>query len=195
MKAYSIGRDPSCNIVINDSTNVISRRHAILNVSSNGKMTITDQSSNGTYVNGMRITPNVAVPVTRKDIISFAHISQFDWNSIPKSDNWKTFAISAFSVLLIGGIAYFLMNIDWGNGNNINKEQNIVAADSTKRDATPIDSTDIKKKEAEKEKEKKDSTESADKSKKKRNKKSKSKQEEKKEEPKETAPKNRPLAS
>lgn len=71
MKALSIGREQGCDIVINDSTDVISRRHAILNISSSGKITIVDQSRNGTYVNGIRISQNVPVPVTRKDIISF----------------------------------------------------------------------------------------------------------------------------
>lgn len=69
MKVYSIGREHGCDILINDNTDVISRRHAVLNVSPSGKMTIVDQSHNGTYVNGIRISPNVPVPVTRKDNI------------------------------------------------------------------------------------------------------------------------------
>ena len=40
MKVYSIGREAGCDIVINDRTDVISRRHAVLNVTSTGKMTI-----------------------------------------------------------------------------------------------------------------------------------------------------------
>ena len=80
MKIYSIGRDINCNIVIDDNTDVISRRHATLNVSSSGKMTIVDQSHNGTYVNGIRIASNVPVPVTRKDNVSFAHVARLDWN-------------------------------------------------------------------------------------------------------------------
>ena len=48
MKALSIGRDQNCDIVINDSTDVISRRHAVLTISSSGKITIMDQSRNGT---------------------------------------------------------------------------------------------------------------------------------------------------
>lgn len=50
MKVYSIGRERGCDIFINDTTDVISRRHAALTVSSTGKMTITDLSSNSTYV-------------------------------------------------------------------------------------------------------------------------------------------------
>ena len=40
MKALSIGRDQECDIIINDATDVISRRHATLNISSSGKITI-----------------------------------------------------------------------------------------------------------------------------------------------------------
>jgi len=101
MKAYSIGRDPACDIVITDNTDVISRRHAILNVTGWGKYTIVDNSTNGTYVNGIRITPNVPVPVTRNDMISFAHISQFDWNSVPDSGKKLRMVLIAIASLLV----------------------------------------------------------------------------------------------
>lgn len=83
MKVYSIGREEGCDIIIDDNSDVISRRHAALNVSSSGKMTIVDYSHNGTYVNGIKISPNVPVPVTRKDNISFSHVARLDWNQIP----------------------------------------------------------------------------------------------------------------
>lgn len=101
MKTYSIGRDLNCDIVINDSTDVISRRHALLNVTPSGKMTIIDQSSNGTYVNGIRITQNVPVPVTRKDIVSLAHVAKLDWNQIPKSNQWVKYLIWAVVALIV----------------------------------------------------------------------------------------------
>lgn len=102
MKALSIGRDQACDIVVHDSTDVISRRHAILNISSSGKMTIVDQSRNGTYVNGIRISPNVPVPVTRKDIVSLAHIAKLDWNSVPVT-------VSPMRYIIMGGIALLLI--------------------------------------------------------------------------------------
>lgn len=101
MKTYSIGRDLNCDIVINDSTDVISRRHALLNVSPSGKMTIIDQSSNGTYVNGIRISPNVPVPVTRKDVVSLAHVAKLDWNQVPKSRMWISYAVGVVLMALI----------------------------------------------------------------------------------------------
>lgn len=104
MKVYSIGRDVGCDIVINDPTDVISRRHATLSVADNGKMTITDLSRNGTYVNGIRISQNVAVPVTRKDNISFAHVAKFDWNLIPNTTStilrYAIFGVIAVAVIV-----------------------------------------------------------------------------------------------
>lgn len=114
MKVYSIGRETSCDIVINDRTDVISRRHATLTISGH-KMTITDQSCNGTYVNGIRISPNVPVPVTRKDNISFAHIASLDWNQVPKTGllGIHYALIGVIAALLIGGIGgFFLMKGD-----------------------------------------------------------------------------------
>lgn len=112
MKTYSIGRDLGCDIVINDTTDVVSRRHALLNVASSGKMTIIDQSSNGTYVNGIKISKNVPVPVTRKDTVSFAHIAKLNWNLVPKADGWKNlligFLVFLFVAVLGGAIYYFL---------------------------------------------------------------------------------------
>ena len=101
MKSYSIGRDNACDIVLNDQTDVISRRHAVLTVSSSGKMTITDQSTNGTYINGQKISSNVPVPVTRKDTISFAHVCTLDWNIIPKSSRWLSYLLIGLAVAAI----------------------------------------------------------------------------------------------
>lgn len=118
MKVYSIGREVGCDIVINDRTDVISRRHAILNVLPSGKMTIVDQSSNGTYVNGIRISPNVPVPVSRKDNISFAHIARLDWNMIPKPKSPMLYvAIGIASLAILGGIGYGAYYIGSGNNN------------------------------------------------------------------------------
>lgn len=138
MKTYSIGRDLNCDIVINDSTDVISRRHALLNVTSSGKMTIIDQSSNGTYVNGIRITQNVPVPVTRKDIISLAHVVKLDWNQIPKSDLWMKYTIGAVAaIVVIISIAVGLKSHKTDCDNNDNQKT-----------AGIVDSTTIKQKEA-----------------------------------------------
>ena len=124
MKVYSIGREAGCDIVINDNTDSTSRRHATLTVLSSGKMTITDQSRNGTYVNGIRISQNVAVPVTRKDNISFAHVYRLDWNMIPKPVSivqYVIYGLIALAVIVGAIIAYSLLS----GGSNTNTDGGI----------------------------------------------------------------------
>lgn len=107
MKTYSIGRGQDCDIIIADNSDVVSRHHAILTIYPTGKMCITDQSTNGTYVNGIMISPNVAVPVTRKDSISFAHVSKLDWRSVPKTTPvwfWAIIAVAATAIIAFGTI-------------------------------------------------------------------------------------------
>lgn len=101
MKTISIGRDENCDIVITDRTNVVSRRHAVITIDNSGKMTITDHSSNGTYINGIKMSENVAVPITRKDAISFAHVFELDWNMVPnvRSRNIKIILGSAVAIV------------------------------------------------------------------------------------------------
>lgn len=143
MKALSIGREQGCDIVINDNTDVISRRHAILNISSSGKITIVDQSRNGTYVNGIRISPNVPVPVSRKDIISFAHVAKLDWNSVPHSGLSMRYVIIGLVVLLVGACVFFayryIPGFSGGGKEKTGTEQ------TQNNPETPVDSLDTKK--------------------------------------------------
>ena len=140
MKTYSIGRDLNCDIVINDSTDVISRRHALLNITPSGKMTIIDQSSNGTYVNGIRISQNVPVPVTRKDIVSLAHVAKLDWSQVPKSNQWVKYAIIAgVAVIVVLGVIFGVKHMKSDSDNNVG-----ITPDATEQ----VDSTAIKQKEA-----------------------------------------------
>lgn len=135
MKVYSIGREEGCDIVIDDNSDVISRRHAVINVSSSGKMTIVDNSHNGTYVNGIRIASNVPVPITRKDNVSFSHVARLDWKLIPDTrGKILRYGFSGLAVimLIVGGI--------WG--------YNVFSSGETNPspDTTPIvaDSMDVK---------------------------------------------------
>lgn len=137
MKTYSIGRDLNCDIVINDSTDVISRRHALLNITPLGKMTIMDQSCNGTYVNGIRISQNVPVPVTRKDIVSLAHVAKLDWNQVPQSNQWIRYVI-------IGSVAVVILGVIFGI-NHVKSDNNGGFKPSSKE---RVDSVAIKHREA-----------------------------------------------
>ena len=141
MKVYSIGREAGCDIVINDNSDATSRRHATLTVMPSGKMTITDQSRNGTYVNGIKISPNVAVPVTRKDNISFAHVYRLDWNQIPKPVSiiqYAIYGLIALAVIVGGIIAYSLLS----GGSNTNTG----GGDSSQTQTEKVDSCETCKK-------------------------------------------------
>lgn len=109
-KVYTIGRDTSCDIVIPDSTDVVSRVHASLKAKGNGKYVLIDQSRNGTYVNGIKMSANEEIPVTRKDVISFAHVRDFDWNQIPKDRDSKMIGILiAIAVVVTACVCYFIL--------------------------------------------------------------------------------------
>lgn len=106
-KVYTIGRDETCDIIIRDNSDVVSRVHATLKCNGKGKYVLVDQSRNGTYVNGIRMSTNVEIPVTRKDIVSFAHVQDLNWEQIPKEKKGKkTFFILIMSFVAITAIAY-----------------------------------------------------------------------------------------
>lgn len=145
MKVISIGRESGCDIVLNDATDVISRRHAILIIYPSGKMTITDQGHNGTYVNGIRITTNTPFPVTRNDVVSFAHVMQLDWNLVPNRRAHVAYTavgiITAIAVVVL--LAIF---VPWHGGF---KHSGFVTADSAKVDSVAKkDSTHVAKKDS-----------------------------------------------
>ena len=104
-KVYTIGRDPQNDIVINDRTNVVSRSHATIKIDGS-KISIIDQSQNGTYVNGMRMASNQEFPVTRKDSISFANVAELDWSLIPdpRKAYVKVFSMAVLGTVVLAGI-------------------------------------------------------------------------------------------
>lgn len=133
-RILTIGRSAQCHICINDTTDVISRVHASLEVNSNGKYFIIDQSRNGTYVNGMRITPNERVSVTRDDVISFAHISDLNWDVVPKSTNitlWIYIIAAVVALLVVAAILLSVYFIGGREKGNLNPTANIVVSDDS----------------------------------------------------------------
>lgn len=102
MKVITIGRGEENQIVLEDSQDMISRQHATLRIHETGKMEIVSTGSNGTFVNGFRIKPNVPYKVTRKDVVSFAHVRQLDWALVPDPFRYIRFGI-------IGGLVALLV--------------------------------------------------------------------------------------
>lgn len=116
-KVYTIGRDPQSDIVINDNTDVVSRLHATIRIEGS-KMFLIDQSQNGTYVNGMRMSANEEIPVSREDSISFANVAVLDWTLLPdpKKAQMRTIGIVVAALIAIAaivfGVLYFMDDKD-----------------------------------------------------------------------------------
>ena len=135
-KVYTIGRDETCDIIIRDSSDVVSRVHATLRSNGNGKYTLVDQSRNGTYVNGIRMSTNEEIPVTRKDVVSFAHVQDLDWEQIPENKKGrKTIIVLVISFIAITAITYGVIRYLDYNGK---------ADGNAPIEASPVDSLIIK---------------------------------------------------
>lgn len=125
MKRITIGRGNDCDIVIPDETDDVSRHHFVLSFNFFGKMTASDISSNGTFINNNRILKGASVPVTPKDNIRLGNKWQFDWSLV--NDPYKTMRriiIILLCVILLGGIGggvwYFI------NENSSDKENTTI---------------------------------------------------------------------
>ena len=99
--SITIGTNPDNKIQIyNDK---VSRYHAKIKIDKNCSIFINDQSSNGTYVNGSRISKNTDFPIKRGDRVSFANVQELDWKKIPKCGLKPIyFILPIFLTLLVG---------------------------------------------------------------------------------------------
>lgn len=80
MRLTIIGRNPQeANIVLNSQ--YISNYHAEIIQLDNGDMFLVDKSTNGTFLNGNRLTPGKEVAIKRGDNIMFADIP-LNWSMI-----------------------------------------------------------------------------------------------------------------
>lgn len=98
---YTIGRDVSCDICLYDPDSMVSRHHAVLKVKKNGRYVIVDYSLNGTYVNGVRILSEREVPVSRKDVVSFANAVNLDWSLVPRPSVKKPVIIITLCIVAV----------------------------------------------------------------------------------------------
>ena len=82
MKEITVGRGNDCDIIVDDDSDIVSRRHALIRFSFTGNMEICDVSQNGTYVNGERLEKDVYHAIQRDDSVSLAKIWDLDLKSI-----------------------------------------------------------------------------------------------------------------
>lgn len=120
MKVITIGRDDSCDILLDDPN--ISRRHAVLRLHPTGRIEIIDYSRNGTSVNGVRLGSEKLTRVTRKDSITFAGVKSLDWSKIPDPSRPLRMAVIigcvvvAIAVLAVVGISVYRSSVASGSG-------------------------------------------------------------------------------
>lgn len=113
MKKVVIGRGRECNVILADTTDVVSRRQAVIAFSFFGKMTIYDTSSNGTFVNGQRLAKQEGKVVTRNDKINFCHVWDLDWTMVKDPYRGMKIGLTVGIVallLVIGALFLFLPN-------------------------------------------------------------------------------------
>ena len=120
MDQRTIGKSPDNHIVLNYSD--VSRKHAILYKDNNGNIVIEDtNSTNGTYVNGVRITSKV---LQRGDKVTITRNYPLNWENVFSSSGgnhghrinfqWAKPAIAVLSVLILCVAGYFVWkNMSW----------------------------------------------------------------------------------
>lgn len=105
MKKITIGRNNTCDVIVPDTSNIVSRRQAVLTFTPWGRMTLYDTSNNGTYINGQKIEKGKGFKVTRKDRVNLGGVMEMDWDWV--TDPYKLHK----QVALWFGLAIFLLII------------------------------------------------------------------------------------
>ena len=134
MKEIIIGRGNDCDIVINDDSDIVSRRHTIIRYSFTGAMQICDVSQNGTYLNGERLEKDKFVDLSIDDTVSLAKVHDLNLREIRNpytSQRIIAAVVAIVLVLVIGCAAYFITR---KHGVNAPISPNIT--DSTATDST-----------------------------------------------------------
>ena len=122
MRVLTIGRNEDCDIIVEDPQNMISKKHAILRFYPLGKIEIVPLGRNFTYINGRLVQNEKAHKVTRKDVISFAHVKDLNWSLVPNPyAKIRNIIISILLavILLFAGLLFFL-NLKSCSSNNNN---------------------------------------------------------------------------
>lgn len=98
MKRITVGRGNDCDVVILDETDNVSRHHMVITFNFFGKIKVSDTSSNGTFINGVRMLKGTSIPVTTDDRIRLGRSIELDWNLV--RDPYKLVRIIVPSVLI-----------------------------------------------------------------------------------------------
>ncbi len=112
-RIINIGSNYRNDMVVSDP--FVSRYHAVLKITKDGKAFITDLGSrNGTIVNGIKIAPNKDIRVKRGDSISLGNkdISEDLAPNLPGSNNvLKYIGIAVAAAVLVAGLGFGIWKI------------------------------------------------------------------------------------
>lgn len=133
MKVIVVGRDSTCDFVVNDLK--VSRKHMQIIIGDNGECSVVDIGSmNGTFVNGIRIAREVRLH--HGDVVRIGN-TVLPWESLaaqqPKpSKMWIVYVLTAVAVLLLAVIA----------GIVIHKQMTPKGSESTENTEAPANKED-----------------------------------------------------
>lgn len=133
MKKITIGRGRECDIRLDDSTDTVSRRQAVITVTPFGKMEIYDISSNGTFVNGQKVEKPNGMPLKRGDNVNFAHVADLDWSMV-KDPYRKTKLLSLLFLIVAIATAVIIFII----ANRTNEEEVKVDEPAVEKEDAPL---------------------------------------------------------
>ncbi len=122
MRVLTIGRGEDCDIILDDPQDLISRRHALLRFYPLGKIEIVPLGRNKTYLNGLEIKNEHARKVTRNDVISFAHVKQLNWKTVPNPYARIYYIIAAVLAVILLFFAIILIYPRLNSGTSSNSD-------------------------------------------------------------------------
>ncbi len=121
MKRVTIGRNPSCDIVIDNQ--MVSRNHALLNIYPTGKLEIVSMGTNGTKVKGNLISNGQRYPLKRGDDVVFAGSSYLDWSLVPDPMRvWRILGWAIAGALVLALLVWGVIAITDKIGGSDDKE-------------------------------------------------------------------------
>lgn len=135
MKKITIGRNNLCDVIVEDTTDHVSRKQAVLTFSFFGRMMLYDTSNNGTYVNGQKLEKGKGVSVTRKDKVNFAKTVNLDWSQI--KDPYRNARLWTIGSAVMAAIAAIVLVVILTLPANDNKDTSpTIQEDSIKTENT-----------------------------------------------------------
>lgn len=107
MRKITIGRGHECNVIVDDKTDVVSRRQAIITFTFFGRMSIYDLSTNGTFINGHPVPKPEGCRLRRSDHIRFGSTYDFDLSKVKNPyRKIKATLIALFVLVILGGAGF-----------------------------------------------------------------------------------------